>query len=207
MKLRPRSEPRPPFTEEAGKSLLCVLFLSGALFAGGCRQDMHNQPKYKPLAASAFFADGQAARQPVAGTVARDHLRLDEHFYAGRTNGQIANTFPFPITRDVLERGRQRFDIFCSPCHSRLGNGEGMVVQRGFRHPPSFHISRLREAPVGLFFDAITNGFGAMPSYASRIGPRDRWAIIAYIRALQLSQWAPLEDVPAEDRRQLGGEQ
>ncbi len=164
---------------------------------------MHNQPKYKPLAPSAFFPDGKSARHPVAGTVARGELRLDDHFYRGRANGRFADSFPFPVTRAVLERGRQRYDIFCSPCHSRVGNGEGMVVQRGYRHPPSFHISRLREAPVGLFFDAMSNGFGAMPSYASRISPADRWAIIAYIRALQLSQSATLADVPAAQRREL----
>jgi mono/diheme cytochrome c family protein len=168
-----------------------------------CRQDMHNQPRYKPMAASRFFADGLSARPAVEGTVPREHLRADEEFYTGKSGTNFVTTLPFPVTRQVVERGQTRFDIYCSPCHGRLGDGEGMVVQRGFRHPPSFHIDRLREAPVGQFFDTITNGFGAMASYASRIPPRDRWAIVAYVRALQLSQQARLDDVPAAERQQL----
>ncbi len=183
-----------------GQSLLAALL---AFAAAGCRQDMHGQPKYKPLAASAFFEDGRSARPLVEGTVARGHLRADAHLYAGRTGKDPATTFPFPITRAVLERGRERYTIFCAPCHGALGDGEGMVVKRGFRHPPSFHIDRLRGAPVGHYFDVITNGFGAMASYASRVPAEDRWAIIAYIRALQLSQRATLADVPEDQRKQL----
>jgi mono/diheme cytochrome c family protein len=164
---------------------------------------MHDQPKYKPLAASAFFEDGRSARPLVEGTVARGHLRADAHLYTGRIGNDLATTFPFPVTRAVLERGRERYAIFCTPCHGALGDGEGMVVKRGLRHPPSFHIERLREAPAGHYFDVITNGFGAMASYASRVPVEDRWAIIAYIRALQLSQHATLADVPEDQRKQL----
>ena len=183
--------------------MLCVPL---AIVSSGCRQDMHDQPKYKPLAASAFFEDGRSERPMVEGTVARGQLRSDELFYTGRSGKQPAEIFPVPVTRAVLSRGQERFNIFCSPCHSRLGDGQGMVVRRGFRQPPSLHIDRLRNAPVGHFFDVITNGFGAMPSYASRIPTEDRWAIIAYVRALQLSQHATLADLPADKRKQLQGE-
>jgi len=182
-----------------------VLLLGLVLGAGACRQDMHNQPRYKPLGGSAFFEDGRASRPLVEGTVPRGYARTDEHLYRGKVNGRLVETFPFPITRQVLERGRERYDIFCAPCHGRDGYGEGMIVQRGFRQPPSFHTERLRRAPVGHFFDVITNGFGTMYSYASRIPPEDRWAIVAYIRALQLSQNATLQDVPPAERRRLIG--
>ena len=168
-----------------------------------CRQDMHDQPRYEPLEKSTFFADQRASRPAVEGTVARGQLHLDQHLYAGKIDGALATTFPMPVTKAVLLRGQERFNIFCAPCHSRVGDGRGMIVQRGFRQPESFHIPRLREAPPGYFFDVITNGFGAMYSYASRVPVEDRWAIAAFIRALQLSQNAALEDVPAEERRQL----
>jgi len=179
---------------------LCVLFL----FA--CRLDMHVQPKYKPLDPSSFFGDGRSVRPEVPGTVAHGHLRTDELLYTGRVNGQPADQFPFPITRQVLERGRERFNVYCSPCHDYTGNGNGLVVQRGFPPPPSYHIDRLMKAPAGHFFDVITNGYGAMYSYAERVEPRDRWAIVAYIRALQLSQHASLDDVPAQEREHLTGQ-
>ena len=166
---------------------------------------MHDQPRYEPLEASSFFQDGRSARPLVAGTVARGELHEDEQFYTGKAGGTLVSTFPFPVTREVLERGQERYNIFCSPCHARVGNGQGIIVQRGFRQPSSFHIDRLREAPVGYFFEVITNGFGSMYDYADRIPPPDRWAIIAYIRALQLSQHATLEDVPLEKRQQLMG--
>ncbi len=164
---------------------------------------MHDQPRYEPLEASDFFSDGRGSRPLVAGTVARGHLREDDHFYTGKLGTNFVDTFPFPLTRQILERGQERFNIFCSPCHDRLGNGEGMVVQRGFRRPPSFHIDRLRGAPAGYYFDVISNGFGAMQDYAAQVPARDRWAIVAYIRALQLSQRARLVDVPPEQRDQL----
>lgn len=171
--------------------------------AGGCRQDMYDQPRYEPLEASSFFDNGQSARPLVAGTVARGELRTDDHLYKGKVNGKLVETFPFPVDRALIERGRERFNIFCSPCHGRLGDGRGMIVQRGFSAPPSFHIDRLRKEPVGHFFDVITNGHGAMYSYASRVPPRDRWAITAYIRALQLSQHSMLADVPDDERKRL----
>jgi mono/diheme cytochrome c family protein len=170
-----------------------------------CRQDMHTQPRYQPLAASDFFADGRSARPLVAGTVARGHLRTDARFSTGYDNGVLITQFPFAITKQEILRGQERFNIYCSPCHGRLGDGEGMIVQRGFSHPPTYHSDRLRQAPVGHFFDVITNGFGAMHSYAARVQPRDRWAIIAYIRALQLSQTASSALVPADKRAELEG--
>ena len=172
------------------------------LFAG-CRQDMHDQPRYKPLARSAFFEDERAARPLLAGTVARGQLREDTRFYTGKEGADPITTFPFPITKPVLERGQQRFNIYCSPCHDRLGTGLGMVVRRGLRKPPSYHIDRLRAVPVGYLYDVISNGFGAMSDYSMQIEPKDRWAIVAYIRVLQRSQNATLADVPAEKQAEL----
>ncbi len=171
--------------------------LLALLAVAGCRQDMQDQPRFKPLRQSDFYSDGRSARPLVANTVPRGYLRADTYFYSGMVNGQPGNLMPFPVTADVLQRGQERFNIYCSPCHSRLGDGNGMIPQRGFRRPPSFHIDRLRQAPLGHFFDVITNGFGAMPDYAQQVPPRDRWAIIAYIRALQLSQDATMKDVPS----------
>jgi mono/diheme cytochrome c family protein len=155
-----------------------------------CRQDMHDQPKYEPLESSAFFRDGQASRPLVDGTVARGQLQDDEHLYTGKVDGQPATTFPFPISGAMMDRGQERYNVYCAPCHDRVGNGVGMIVRRGYRQPQSFHIDRLRAAPPGHFYDVITNGFGAMPDYRAQIQPEDRWAIVAYIRALQLSQHA-----------------
>jgi mono/diheme cytochrome c family protein len=163
----------------------------------GCRLDMHVQPRYNPLARSDFFADQRSARPPIPGTVARGDLRADTYFYTGKIGDTPGDYLPFPVSDDVLARGRERFNIYCSPCHSRLGDGNGMIAQRGFRHPPSYHIERLRKAPLGYFFDVMSNGFGAMPDYSSQIPPRDRWCIVAYIRALQLSQNATSADLPA----------
>lgn len=178
--------------------LICALLLTGL---AGCRQDMQDQPKSEPLEKSLFFEDGRASRPVVEGTIARGHLRLDEHFYTGKVNGALATSFPFPVTLAVLQRGRARFDIYCSPCHSKVGDGRGMIVQRGMKQPESYHSQRLREIAVGHFFDVMTNGFGAMYSYAERVTPQDRWAIAAYIRALQLSQGANLRDLPAQDQQ------
>lgn len=169
----------------------------------GCRLDMHLQPKYKPDEGSKFFQDGRANRPQIPDTVARGHVRTDELLYTGRVNGVAVDQFPFPITAQVLERGQARYNIFCTPCHDYTGSGRGMVVQRGFPAPPSYHLDRLRDAPAGHFFEVMTNGYGAMYSYAARITPEDRWAIVAYIRALQLSQHAMLNDVPAEVRPKL----
>jgi cytochrome c553 len=175
------------------------------LLMTGCRLDMHIQPKYKGLEPSSFFSDGRSARPVVPGTVARGELRTDELLYTGKINGQIANVFPFPITKKDLERGQQRFNIYCAPCHDYTGSGNGMIVQRGFPPPPSYHIDRLMKAPVGHFFDVITNGYGTMYSYAARVSPRDRWRIAAYIRALQLSQDASIKDVPPQELSKLEG--
>lgn len=169
----------------------------------GCRLDMHDQPRFKPLRMSDFYTDLRSSRPLEPGTIARGELRADSYFYSGMINGNPGDEMPFPATREVLERGRERYNIYCAPCHSRLGDGNGMIVQRGYRRPPSYHIDRLRNAPLGHFFDVITNGFGAMPDYAAQIPARDRWAIIAYIRALQLSQQAPLSIVPPADRDRM----
>ena len=187
------------------RTILWGIVIGYLALVTGCRQDMHNQPKFKPLRADPFFADGRSARPLVAGTVARGSLQEDDHLYLGRVNNEFVKTFPFPITEQVLQRGHERFNIFCSPCHGRVGDGEGAIVQRGLKHPPSYHIERLREAPVGYFFNVITNGFGAMFDYADRVPVRDRWAIIAYIRALQLSQHATIDDVPQDKRQELAG--
>ncbi len=178
-----------------------------ALVLAGCRQDMHDQPKLEAHESSAFFADGRASQPQVSGTVARGELDLDEHFHRGKVDGKPAETFPsgIPLTREFLARGRERYDIFCAPCHSRVGDGDGLVVQRGMRRPVSFHIERLQTAPVGYFFDVMTNGFGAMFDYSAQIPPSDRWAIVAYIRALQKSQNARIEDVPPAERERLSG--
>lgn len=176
-----------------------------ALGSMGCeiRKAMYDQPKYRPLAYSPFFGDDRASRPLIEGTVARGHLNDDLHWYTGKAGDQPVDTMPYPVTRELLVRGQERFDIFCSPCHDRAGTGNGMVVQRGFKKPVSFHDPRLRASPVGYFFNNITAGFGQMPSYAGQIPVDDRWAIVAYIRALQLSQHATLDDVPEAERASL----
>jgi hypothetical protein len=181
---------------------VAVLVLAGLVLAG-CRQDMHDAPRYEPLERSTFFRDGQASRPLVANTVARGQLREDRHLFEGVVDGRPAEVFPMPVTTAVLERGRDRFNVFCSPCHGRTGEGNGMIVQRGFRRPPSYHDVRLREAPVGYFFDVMTRGFGAMQDYSAQLPVDDRWAVAAYIRVLQLSQHATIDDVPVDRRDQL----
>lgn len=171
------------------------LWLGLAIGLTGCRQDMHDQPRMKPLAANDFYADFRSARTPIEGTVARGQLHQDAYLYTGKVGNDFGDYMPFPITAADLARGRERFDIYCAPCHSRMGDGNGMIVQRGFRRPPSYHDDRLRKAPLGYFFDVMTSGFGAMPSYAEQIPDvNDRWRIVAYIRALQLSQNATQAD-------------
>jgi hypothetical protein len=161
----------------------------------GCRLDMHVQPRYNPLAKSDFFPDQRSARPLVEGTVARGDLREDTYFYTGKLGNNPGDYMPFPVTKEDLERGRTRFNIYCAPCHSRLGDGNGYIPSRGFtRKPPSYHIERLEKAPVGYLYGVITEGFGIMPDYSSQIPPRDRWCIVAYIRALQLSQHATVAD-------------
>ena len=186
------------------RAMLAVGAVSLALlFLTGCRRDTADQPHYKPLAASEFFADRAASRPVPPHTVARGQLRSDEGFFTGRENGELVAELPMPATRAILERGRERYEIYCAVCHGRTGEGNGMIVQRGFPTPPSFHIDRLRDAPVGHFFEVITNGFGLMYPYAVRVEPADRWAIAAYIRALQLSQRAVLADADPAARAKL----
>jgi mono/diheme cytochrome c family protein len=180
-----------------------VSFVVIAFVSGACRQDMHNQPKYVPLRESAFFGDQQSSRPFVPDTVARGELRDDQLLYTGKVDGNDALLFPFQIDESVMKRGQERFNIYCSPCHGRTGLGDGMVVRRGYRRPPSFADDRLRQAPVGHFFDVITNGFGAMPDYAAQVRATDRWAIAAYVRALQTAAHATVEEVPAQERTRL----
>jgi len=161
---------------------------------------MEEQPYQRPLVESDFYTDHRSARPIIAGTVARGHLDADTYFYTGRIGSNHGDYMPFPVTAEVMARGQQRFNIYCSPCHSEVGDGNGMIVQRGFKRPPSYHIERLRQAPIGYFFDVMTNGYGAMSDYAEQVQPADRWAIAAYIRALQLSQHAAVADVPAGEQ-------
>jgi mono/diheme cytochrome c family protein len=175
----------------------------------GCRQEMYDQPKYQPLEKSSFFSDSRSSRPVVEGTVARGTLdAVAAPIPPGGAPGAavLATTLPMPLTRELVLRGRERYDIFCSPCHDRTGAGEGMVVRRGYRPPPSLHIDRLRDAPIGHLYDVMTRGLGAMPDYAQQIPPADRWAIAAYVRALQLSQRAVVSDVPREERAKLEGQ-
>jgi mono/diheme cytochrome c family protein len=185
------------------RNLLNLVMIAMSVALASCRQDMHDAPRYEPLEASAFFASGGSARTLVANTVPRGFLREDELLYTGKVSGQFANTFPMAVTPAVMARGQERFNVFCSPCHGRTGEGNGMIVQRGFRRPPSYHEQRLRDAPAGYFFDVMTNGFGAMQDYATQVPVADRWAIAAYIRALQLSHSATVADVPADRRADL----
>jgi hypothetical protein len=168
-----------------------------------CRQDMHNQPKYRGLRASAFFANTSSARPLVEGTIARGTLQSDAVFFTGKNGAMLVNELPFPVTPEVLDRGQERFNIYCTPCHDATGSGSGMVVQRGYPQPQSFHTDRLRQMESGYFFDVMTNGFGRMPDYRAQVTARDRWNIVAYIRALQLSQNAARTDVPGGDPTKL----
>jgi mono/diheme cytochrome c family protein len=197
---------RRPVAPSPRRPVFLSLWLRGSvlialvLVAVACRQDMQDQPKYKPLAASRFFSDGKSARQLVEGTVP---FQPGVQAISPTGDESKATALPFALTPQALDRGQERFNIYCSPCHGRLGYGDGMVVQRGFLAPPSYHIDRLRQAPVGHFYDVMTNGFGAMSSYADKVAPQDRWAVAAYIRALQLSQHAMVNDAPPEDRAKL----
>jgi len=189
------------FSAYSAVSALIVVLVT--LAGAGCRQDMHDQPKYVPMRESTFFNDVRSARPIVEGTVARGQLQEDTLMYTGKVNGADTTVFPFPVDAAVMARGQERFNIFCAPCHGRTGQGDGMVVRRGYRRPPSIHQDRLRAAPAGHFFDVITNGFGAMPEYATEIKAQDRWAIVAYVRALQLSGRATLADVPPSERDKI----
>jgi len=177
--------------------LLATLVLAGC--ENTLRQDMANQPRVNPLAPSEFFADGRSERPAIENTVARGSLETD----ALSAVPKDSNAFPLPLTKELLQRGQERYGIFCAPCHGAAGNGLGMVAIRGMKHPPSFHDDRLRAEPNGYLYDVVTNGFGAMYSYSAQIPPRDRWAVIAYVRALQLSRNAPVNELPAGLREKL----
>ena len=187
-------------------ALLCGLLLAGGLLAG-CRQDMHDTPRYEALEESDFFKDKRAMRPIPEGTVARGNLREDDVYYTGKDGTEPVQALPAQVKLDkaLLDRGQQRFNIYCSPCHSPLGDGNGTVVQRGYKRPSSFHEQRLRDMGIGYFYDVISNGFGQMPDYAAQVAPADRWAIAAYIRVLQRSQTGTIQDVPAEHRGELDG--
>jgi mono/diheme cytochrome c family protein len=185
--------------EAAGLRAAMAMAALALVAVSGCRQDMHNQPKYRPLRGTAFFANGSSARPLVEGTVARGTLQEDVAFFTGKVANAPVRELPFPIDDAVLTRGQERYNIYCTPCHDATGSGRGMVVQRGFKQPPSFHDDRLRNIEAGYFFDVMTNGFGAMPDYRMQLSARDRWAVVAYIRALQLSQHAAAADVPGGD--------
>lgn len=202
LKPRARTADRSDAKRVLSWTIVCLTVFC-LLFVDGCRLDMHVEPRYDPFSPSSIFPDGRSERPMVPGTVARGHLRVDELLYTGKIDGKPANEFPFPITKADLARGRQRFDIYCTPCHDYTGSGEGMIVRRGFPAPPSYHTAKLVNAPVGHFFDVMTNGYGTMFSYASRVSVKDRWRIAAYIRALQLSQDATLNDVPPSERLKL----
>ena len=178
--------------------------LLAALALAGCRQDMQDQPKFIPLRPTTFFDDGRSERPLIDGTVARGHLNEDAALYTGMgPDSKPVDTFPFPVTREVMDRGRQRFDVYCAPCHDRTGAGNGMIVRRGYKQPPSYYSEQVLQLSNGAIFDTITRGFGAMPDYAAQVQPRDRWAIVAYIRALQASEAATINDVPPEERAKL----
>src|SRR3954465_796992 len=187
--------------------VLTFCLLPSAFCLSGCRQKMSNQPKYDPLEPSDFFADGMSARPRVPGTVARGELPLEGFLVTGKIAGADGDGFPFVVTAQVMNRGQERFNIYCSPCHGRRGDGNGMIPSRGLRHPPSFHSEALRAAKTGHFFDVMTNGFAPMPPYNVQVPVNHRWAIIAYIRALQLSQNGTMNDLPPAQRAQLGGTQ
>jgi mono/diheme cytochrome c family protein len=182
----------------------CLLLAASCLlFVVGCRQQMAETGREKPLDQSAVFEDGRLARPLVPGTVARGQLKAEAAFYTGKAGDALVASLPVPLTKELLERGQDRYQIFCTPCHGRVGTGEGAVTKRGLRPPPSYHIQRLREAPLGHFFDVMTNGFGVMPDYAAQVSPADRWAIAAYIRTLQVSQGISVADLTAEERAAL----
>jgi mono/diheme cytochrome c family protein len=178
-----------------------LVLLAAAVTA--CRQDMHDQPKVRPLRESEMFADQRSARPFVQGTVARGTLREDAALYTGKVGKEFVTEIPVKVTVELLERGQTQFQVFCSPCHGRTGRGDGMIVQRGFKKPSSYHTDRLRQVPIGYLYDVMTNGFGAMSDYAAQVSPEDRWAIAAYVRALQLSQYAPAADVPSDRHGEL----
>ncbi len=196
------------------KAVATALLLLALALLGGCEramQNMYDQPRYDPYEAAPELPGGGSARALPQGSVARasgvlagtSSARHGEDAVLAADRAAAATTMPYPITPELLQHGRDRYTIYCAPCHSPVGDGDGLVARRGFPHPPSYHIPRLRAAPDRHFYDVMTNGYGIMYSYAERVQPADRWAIVAYIRALQLSQHAPVDALPAQARRQL----
>jgi mono/diheme cytochrome c family protein len=179
------------------QKLMAISAISAVVLLAGCRQDMQDQPKFVPQRGTTFFADGRSVRPQVENTVGRDQMHADSYFYTGIEGGKEGDGLPIPLTTATMERGQERYNIYCTPCHSRVGNGVGMIVQRGYRPAGNFHTDRLRNAPLGHFFAVITNGYGAMPDYSAQLTPEDRWAVAAYVRALQLSQNAKQGDIAA----------
>ena len=189
---------------ERTRGPVVVAVLLGGLALHGCRQDMHDQPYYEPMEAAGLFADGRADRPTVDGTVARGELYTDTHLHHGRIEGEFATMYPMSVTAEVLDRGEERYNIFCAQCHGVSGYGDGPVARRTLKKEPvSYHIARLRDEPPGYFFDVITNGFGAMYDHADRIAPEDRWAIVAWIQTLQLSQFFDEGELDAQSQAQL----
>ncbi|MCM2314652.1 MAG: cytochrome c [Thermoanaerobaculia bacterium] len=197
-------------------TLLLGVAVAASLALAGCRlpQKMAEQPQFDPLEKSAFFPDGASSRPLVDGTVVSPRVEgtlaqigsgPNELFDTGREGGQFSDNFPLPLTPELMARGKERFEIYCTPCHGRVGEGNGMIVARGYKRPPSYHSDALRSRKNGYIFDVITNGFGVMPAYRSQVPPADRWAIVAYVRALQVSQNATIADVPSADRASLDG--
>lgn len=186
-----------------GRLVTCAIALASATLLAGCRQDMHDAPRYEVFEHNPNYPDGRASRALPTGTVARGQLREDEAFYTGKVDGNFTTEFPFAVSAADMARGQERYTAYCTPCHGQLGDGKGMVVQRGLRQAATYHQDRLRTASPGYFYDVITNGFGAMQGYAEQVPARDRWLIAAYVRALQLSQNATIADVPAADRGRL----
>lgn len=201
-----RQRPDVSTSRRGGRPLQLGFIFAMALLVG-CRQDMHDQPKYEPFEESDFFSDGRASRLQIAGTVARGQLREDSVFYQGLdADGALVQSIPIELDEAILARGRVVFDVYCSPCHDRTGSGNGMIVRRGFKRPESFHSPRLRQSPPGYLFQVMTNGFGEMSSYAAMIDPTERWAVAAYVRALQLSRAVPSGQLLPEDRAALAAE-
>jgi hypothetical protein len=191
-------------TMQVARQITGLSAMAAMLLLAGCRQDMQDEPKFFPQRGTTFYADGRSVRPQVANTVGRGQLHEDTYFYTGLNNGTEGNSYPFPVTMQVLQRGQERYNVYCTPCHSRVGNGEGMIVQRGYRPAGDFHSERLRNAPLGHFFAVMSNGYGAMPDYSAQLTPEDRWAVVAYIKALQLSQNATAADVaPGQQAKTL----
>ena len=205
------SEMRPSRFQRAMRATVLTCAAASMLVLAGCRQDMQDEPKFFPQRGTTFYADGRSVRPQVANTVARSERDEESYFYTGLVNGKEGDGLPIDLTASTMARGEERYNVYCTPCHSRVGNGGGMIVQRGYRPAGNFHTERLRNAPLGHFFAVITNGYGAMPDYAAQVTPQDRWAIAAYIRALQLSQNAKQSDVHAgqhvENLHQIANDQ